>query len=90
MKKLKSEVLNFQKILLTNKEKEILNDHDMNKMLRYFFNNLNFLIYIKNNLNFISMIKSYFVQLAITLANIVGIMIAIILVYLIGSKGYKY
>ena len=59
-------------------------------LILFFMNNLKLLIYIKKNLNFISMIKSYFVQLAITLVNTIGIMIAILLVYLIGYRGYKY
>ena len=59
-------------------------------LILFFLNNLKLLIYIKNNLSLISMIKSYFVQLVITLTNIAGIMIAILLIYLIGYRGYKY
>ena len=46
--------------------------------------------WFKKNLNFISMIKSYFIQLAIILANTTGVIVAIFMVYLIRHKGYKY
>ena len=59
-------------------------------LILFLFNNFKLLVYIKKNLNFISMIKSYFIQLAIILANTTGVIIAIFIVYLIRQKGYKY
>ena len=59
-------------------------------LILFFLNNLKLLIYIENNLNFISMVKSCFVQFTITLANTIGILIAILLVYLVGYRRYKY
>ncbi len=59
-------------------------------LILFLFNNLKLLMYINKNLGFISMIKSYFVQLAIILANTFGVIVAIAMVYLLKYKKYKH
>ena len=59
-------------------------------LIIFLFNNLKLLRYIRKNLGFIAIIKSYFLQLAIILANTFGVIIALAMVYLLKYRNYKH